>query len=210
MNDNEIKEAIENIKELKELVANKQKQLQPMVFSKAFVNMLLSASIFLLITTLIIAFGYSRYDSFWQFPLILKGLFVITIIFNFIQISIKKLKALNENTTISISSSINEIFSLDFIIAIILSIFFSIIFASVTNLTWVYLPIMTIIYGLLVISFSDSMNVIEFKYMGFLTIFIGIISMLFLQIPLLLLGFSMYTLIFFCYYLLLKFARSHN
>jgi len=209
-NENEIKEAIQNIKELKDLVSNKQKQLQPMVLSKDFINMLLYASLFLLMTTLLIAFGFSKYETFWDFPLLLKGIIMLSIIINFIQISIKKIKALNKNTKISLTSSINEIFTIDFILAIILAIFFSTIFASITKLTWVYLPIITIVYGLIVITFSSSINLIEFKYMGYLTIFIGIISMLFIQLPLLLLGFSMYTIIFFCYYLLLKFARRNK
>ncbi|MGD1823309.1 MAG: hypothetical protein ACPKM0_11175 [Pleomorphochaeta sp.] len=207
MDDKEIKEALNNIKELKELVENKNKRLQPVIFSKLFIKMLFYASLLLLITTILIAFGYFKYPTFSQFPILYKGLIFLSIIINFIFIFTKKMKAFSENTQIPIVTTLDNFYSIDFIISVILAVFFTVLFAYITKLNWVYLPLLTVFYGLLIIYFSNTMKILEFKYMGYITIFIGTISMLFLQIPLLLLGFSMYTIIFFCYYLLLKGAR---
>ncbi len=207
MKETEIKEALDNIKELRTLIEKKQKQLAPMIFSKDFVNTLLSASLVIFITTIVIGFGYLNYPSFWNFPLFLKALIILLVIGNFIQLSIRKLKAFNKNLNIPLAESLNDFLNADFITTVFLGFFFIIIFAKITNLNWVYLPLITVFYGLIVINFSEKLSIIEFKYMGYITILIGTISMLFLQIPLLLLGFAMYSLIFFSYFLILNTSR---
>lgn len=207
MKEKEIKDALENIKELRTMIETKQKQLAPMIFSKDFATTLLSASIIIIITTLIIGFGYINSTSFWDFPLYLKALIVLLIIGNFIQLSIRKLKAFNKNSNIPLSESLNDFFNADFITSAFLGIFFTVILATITKLNWIYLPVITVFYGTVVLHFSESLNILEFKYMGYITIFIGTISMFFLQVPLLLLGFTMYSIIFFSYYLILNTAR---
>ncbi len=210
MDNKEIQEAIDNIRELKEIITSKQKLLTPMILSKDFINMLLSASILLLITTIITATGYINNSSFWDFPIYLKAIIMLSLLANFIQVLIRKLKAFNENTKISIATTIGEIFSVDIIVSLFLAIFFCVIFATITKLNWIYLPTITIAYGSLIISMADKVGIIEFKYIGYITIFIGIISMLFLQVPLLILGFSMYTIILFSYFVVLNISRRNK
>jgi len=207
MNENEIKEALENIKELRNLIEKKQKQLTPMIFSKDFVYTLLSASIVIFITTIVIAIGYLNASSFWDFPLYIKALILLLVIGNFIQLSIRKLKAFNKNTNIPLAESLNDFFSIDFITTAFLGFLFIIILGTITKLNWIYLPLITVFYGLVVIKFSEKLSIIEFKYMGYITIFIGSICMFFLQVPLLLLGFAMYSIIFFSYFLVLNTSR---
>ncbi len=206
-NEKELIEAIENIKELKSLINNKQKLFRPVILSKDFVNMLFYATLFMFITTIIIAIGYSKYSTFWNFPILYKAIIILSLVLNFIIISVKKINTINKSPDLDIPTGFGIIYSFHLIILLILGILFSVIFATITNLTWVYLPVLTILYGLLIIYVSEPIGVIEFRYMGYFTIIIAIVSMLFLQIPLLLLGFSMYTLIFFSYFILLSFVR---
>ncbi len=206
-NEKELIEAIENIKELKALINNKQKLFRPVVLSKYFVNMIFYATLLMLLTTIIIAIGYSKYPSFWDFPILFKALIILSLVLTLIIISVKKINAINKSPDLDISTGFGLIYSLHLIVLLVLGILFSVIFATITNLTWVYLPVLTTLYGLLIIYISEPIGIIEFRYMGYFTILIAIVSMLFLQIPLLLLGFAMYTLIFFSYFILLSFVR---
>jgi len=206
-NEKELIEAIENIKELKALINNKQKLFRPVVLSKYFVNMIFYATLLMLLTTIIIAIGYSKYPSFWDFPILFKALIILSLVLTLIIISVKKINAINKSPDLDISTGFGLIYSLHLIVLLVLGILFSVIFATITNLTWVYLPVLTTLYGLLIIYISEPIGIIEFRYMGYFTILIAIVSMLFLQIPLLLLGFAMYTSIFFSYFILLSFVR---
>lgn len=203
----EIQEALDNIKELKGLINNKQKLLRPTLLSKDFVNMILSATIFLIITSTITFIAYTRYDSFWEFSLFFKLIIILSLLINLIQISIRKVRAIAKNPKVNILDTLNDFYSLDFLFSIFLGILFCIIFSKITSITWIYLPVLTILYGIIVTSLSKPIGIVEFKIMGYITIIIGIVSMLFLQVPLLLLTLSMFTLIFFSYFIVLSYAR---
>ncbi len=206
----EIQEALENIKELKSIINNKQKLLRPTLLSKDFISMIFYATLFLIITSVITFIAYTKYDSFWNFSLTFKLIIILSLLGNLIQISIRKIRAINKNTQINILDTLNDFYSIDFVLSLCLGIFFCIIFSMITSITWVYLPVITIIYGIIVISLSNPIAIVEFKIMGYLTILIGILSMLFLQVPLLLLALSMYSLIFLSYYIVLAYARRVN
>jgi len=210
-NKKEIQEAIDNIRELKTIMNKKQQILKPAILSKGFVTMLLSGSLLLLLTTIITAIGYSLNDSFWNFSLLFKALIIISLILNIIQIVIRKIITINKNSDINIFKTLGDFYTIHIILLFSLSVLFCVLFAFITNIYWIYLPIITIIYGLIVISISDkSIGIIEFRYMGYITILIGILSMLFIQVPILLLALAMYSLILFIYYLILSFARKSN
>ncbi|MCY1152717.1 MAG: hypothetical protein PQJ49_07915 [Sphaerochaetaceae bacterium] len=206
----EIQEALENIKELKSIINNKQKLLRPTLLSKDFISMIFWATLFLILTTIVTLIAYTKYESFWDFSLFFKLIIILSLLGNLIQISIRKIKAINRNSQINIFDTLNDFYSIDFILSVFLGIFFCIIFAKITSITWVYLPLMTILYGIIVISLANPIAIIEFKIMGYLTILIGILSMFFLQVPLLLLALSMYSLILFSYYIVLSYARRVN
>jgi hypothetical protein len=206
----EIQEALENIKELKSIINNKQKLLRPTLLSKDFISMIFWATLFLILTTIVTLIAYTKYESFWDFSLFFKLIIILSLLGNLIQISIRKIKAINKNSQINIFDTLNDFYSIDFILTVFLGIFFCIIFAKITSITWVYLPLMTILYGIIVISLANPIAIVEFKIMGFLTILVGILSMFFLQVPLLLLALSMYSLIFLSYYIVLSYARRVN
>ncbi len=209
-NKEEIQEAIDNIRELKTIINKKQQILKPVILSKGFLNMLLSGSLFLLLTTIITTIGYSLHDSFWDFSLLLKALIIISLIGNIIQIMIRKITAINKNSDINIFKSLSDFYTIHMLLLFFLSILFCLLFSFITNIYWIYLPVITMSYGLFIISLSEPIGIIEFRYMGYLTIIIGILSMLFLQIPMLLLAFAMISLIFFMYFLILIYARRFN
>lgn len=206
----EIQEALENIKELKSIINNKQKLLRPTLLSKDFISMIFWATLFLILTTIVTLIAYTKYESFWDFSLFFKLIIILSLLGNLIQISIRKIKAINKNSQINIFDTLNDFYSIDFILSVFLGIFFCIIFTKITSITWVYLPLMTILYGIIVISLANPIAIVEFKIMGFLTILVGILSMFFLQVPLLLLALSMYSLIFLSYYIVLSYARRVN
>ena len=206
----EIQEALNNIKELKTIINSKQKILRPTLLSKDFVSMVLSATLFLIATSIITFIAYTKYESFWEFSLFFKLIIILSLLINLIQISIRKVKAISKNSKVSILDTLNDFYTVDLLISVFSGIFFCIIFSKITSINWIYLPVMTILYGIIVISLSKPIGVIEFKIMGYITILIGILSMLFLQVPLLLLALSMYSLIFLSYFIVLAYARRLN
>lgn len=214
MDQKQIEEALNNIKELRLTIDNNFKKLKPFLISKKFLDAILHSTIVLILLSILIFFSDKNFSYFSNYPIYLKIVIIALFIYIFLYLAIKKFFIINKVSDLTLL----EIFNLkdykEVLIKILLSLFFSFLIFFIlkekTNIEGLLLPIIFINYGILINVTANMFSVKELDIAGYLIIGQGVLTLYFLNDQLLLWTVLNITFAFLIIYLALLVAYKRK
>lgn len=215
MDNKQIEQALNDIKELKLTVDNKLKRLKPFFISKGFLRSVFISFILMCVLTILIFISDNIYQGYNSYPLLMKILIVLIYSFSFIQIAIVKLSLFYRKDEFDIRDVLtwksykSSILKMGF--AYTLSIILYFIIESKIHIPGLLLPVFLITYGIIIMSYSSILALKELEISGYFVIAQGLVTLIFIKSQILLWTTANITLtLLFIYLALLIPSKRHS